>query len=216
MGIYFFDLRPHGGCQRPKTPLESQKWHEGVNLSKKVFQSKLLNNLKNPLTHRSLYSSINATLCCCCWKIISNSRTRPRFLVEYSNGCIMILLGNCTWLALKSVSYTLISEYRWSPTYEVFTTADPTPAIFDLCTHKRGIFALKVVQTKSIILQTREQLLVCPFHVEKNVFLLKFSNKTTFFLHEMDKLTVVLMSIKFSLNDLQQGTPYCPINANFM
>ena len=30
----------------------------------------------------------------------------------------------------------------------------------------------------------------------KNVFLLKFSNKTTFFPHEMDKLTVVLMSIK--------------------
>ena len=30
----------------------------------------------------------------------------------------------------------------------------------------------------------------------KNVFLLKFSNKNTFFPHEMDKLTVVLMSIK--------------------
>ena len=29
-----------------------------------------------------------------------------------------------------------------------------------------------------------------------NVFLLKFSNKNTFFLHEIDKLTVVLMSIK--------------------
>ena len=30
----------------------------------------------------------------------------------------------------------------------------------------------------------------------KNLFLLKFSNKNTFFPHEMDKLTVVLMSIK--------------------
>ena len=30
----------------------------------------------------------------------------------------------------------------------------------------------------------------------KNLFLLKFSNKNTFFLHEMDKLMVVLMSIK--------------------
>ena len=30
----------------------------------------------------------------------------------------------------------------------------------------------------------------------KNVFLLKFSNKNTFFPHEMDKLMVVLMSIK--------------------
>jgi hypothetical protein len=30
----------------------------------------------------------------------------------------------------------------------------------------------------------------------KNVFLLKFSNKNMFFPHEMDKLTVVLMSIK--------------------
>ena len=30
----------------------------------------------------------------------------------------------------------------------------------------------------------------------KNMFLLKFSNKNTFFPHEMDKLTVVLMSIK--------------------
>ena len=31
---------------------------------------------------RSLYSSINATLCCCCWKDISNSRTRPKVLIS--------------------------------------------------------------------------------------------------------------------------------------
>jgi hypothetical protein len=36
----------------------------------------------------------------------------------------------------------------------------------------------------------------------KNVFLLKFSNKNTFFLHEIDKLTVVLMSIKW-LNKIE-------------
>ena len=33
--------------------------------------------------------------------------------------------------------------------------------------------------------------------------LLKFSNKNTFFLHEMDKLTVVLMSIKW-LNKIER------------
>ena len=37
----------------------------------------------------------------------------------------------------------------------------------------------------------------------KNVFLLKFSNKNTFFLYEMDKLTVVLMSIKL-LNKIER------------
>ena len=37
IGIFIFDLRGHGGCQRPKTPLGGQKWHEGVNLLKKVF-----------------------------------------------------------------------------------------------------------------------------------------------------------------------------------
>ena len=37
----------------------------------------------------------------------------------------------------------------------------------------------------------------------KKVFLLKFSNKNTFFPHEMDKVTVVLMSIK-TLNKERQ------------
>jgi hypothetical protein len=31
---------------------------------------------------RLLYSSINATLCCCCWKDISNSRARPKVLIS--------------------------------------------------------------------------------------------------------------------------------------
>ena len=30
--------------------------------------------------------------------------------------------------------------YRGSPTYAVFTTADPTTVIFGLCLHKWGIF----------------------------------------------------------------------------
>ena len=37
IGIVNFDLWGHGGCWRPKTPLGGQKWHEGVNLLKKVF-----------------------------------------------------------------------------------------------------------------------------------------------------------------------------------
>ena len=35
MGMVIFDLRPHEGCQRPKKPLEGQKWHKGVDLLKK-------------------------------------------------------------------------------------------------------------------------------------------------------------------------------------
>ena len=43
--------------------------------------------------------------------------------------------------------------------------------------------------------------------------MLKFSNKNTFFLHEMDKLTVVLMSIKW-LNKIERPLvkPYCTPN----
>ena len=37
MGIFFFDLRPHGGYQRPKTPLRGQKKHEGVIHRKKYL-----------------------------------------------------------------------------------------------------------------------------------------------------------------------------------
>ena len=33
IGIVIFDLRGHGGCWRPKTPLGGQKWHEGVDLN---------------------------------------------------------------------------------------------------------------------------------------------------------------------------------------
>ena len=37
IGIVIFDLRGHGGCQRPKTPLRGQKKHEGVDLLKKYL-----------------------------------------------------------------------------------------------------------------------------------------------------------------------------------
>ena len=37
IGILIFDLRGHGGCQRPKTPLGGQKRHERVDLSKKYL-----------------------------------------------------------------------------------------------------------------------------------------------------------------------------------
>ena len=37
IGIFIFDLRGHGGCQRPKTPLRGQNYHEGVDLLKKVL-----------------------------------------------------------------------------------------------------------------------------------------------------------------------------------
>ena len=44
------------------------------------------------------------------------------------------------------------------------------------------VLDLKVVFPYSIILETWEQPLVCPYHVEKTCFLLKFSNQNTFFL----------------------------------
>jgi hypothetical protein len=37
IGIVIFDLRGYEGCWRPKPPLRGQKWHEGVDLLKKVF-----------------------------------------------------------------------------------------------------------------------------------------------------------------------------------
>ena len=37
IGIAIFDLRGHGGCWRSKTPLGDQKWHEGIDLLKKVL-----------------------------------------------------------------------------------------------------------------------------------------------------------------------------------
>ena len=48
IGIVIFDLRGHGGCWRPKTPLRGQKWHEGVNLLKKVFNKSFSTPSKTP------------------------------------------------------------------------------------------------------------------------------------------------------------------------
>jgi hypothetical protein len=48
IGIVIFDLRGHGGCWRPKTPLGGQKWHEGVDLLKKVFNKSFSTTSKTP------------------------------------------------------------------------------------------------------------------------------------------------------------------------
>ena len=44
--------------------------------------------------------------------------------------------------------------------------------------------------------------------------MLKFSNKNTFFLHEMDKLTVVLMSLKW-LNKIERPLTFFPWNCRW-
>ena len=48
MGMIIFDLRGHGGFQRPKTSLRGQKWHEGVDLLKK-YLIKVFQQPQNPL-----------------------------------------------------------------------------------------------------------------------------------------------------------------------
>ena len=48
IGILIFDLRAHGGCWRPKTSLGGQKWHEGVDLLKKVFNKSFSTTSKTP------------------------------------------------------------------------------------------------------------------------------------------------------------------------
>jgi hypothetical protein len=48
IGVVIFDLRGHGGCWRPKTPLEGQKYHKGVDLLKRVFNESFSAPSKNP------------------------------------------------------------------------------------------------------------------------------------------------------------------------
>ena len=54
MGIIFFDLLPHEGLEakkkprRPKTPLGGQKWHEGVDLLKNLFNKSFSTTSKTP------------------------------------------------------------------------------------------------------------------------------------------------------------------------
>jgi hypothetical protein len=43
-----FDLQPHEGCYRPKTPLGGQKLHEGADLLEKVFYKSFLTTSKTP------------------------------------------------------------------------------------------------------------------------------------------------------------------------
>ena len=42
IGLAIFDLRGHGGSWRQKAPLEGQKWHEGVDILKKVLYKSFL------------------------------------------------------------------------------------------------------------------------------------------------------------------------------
>ena len=48
MGMVIFDLRGHGGCWRPKTPLPGLKWHEGVDILKKVYNKSCSATSKTP------------------------------------------------------------------------------------------------------------------------------------------------------------------------
>ena len=48
IGIVNFGLRGYGGCQRPKTPLGGQNWHEGVDLLKKVLNESCSATSKTP------------------------------------------------------------------------------------------------------------------------------------------------------------------------
>ena len=48
IGIVIFGLRGHGGCQRPKTPFGGQKYHEGVDLLKRVFNESFSAPSKTP------------------------------------------------------------------------------------------------------------------------------------------------------------------------
>ena len=56
IGIVIFDLKGHGGHQRPKTPLRGQKMHEGVNLLKKVFNESCSVTSKTPYRIQSDFS----------------------------------------------------------------------------------------------------------------------------------------------------------------
>jgi hypothetical protein len=48
IGIVIFELRGHGGCQRPKTPLGGQRLYEVVDLLKKVFNKSFSTTSKTP------------------------------------------------------------------------------------------------------------------------------------------------------------------------
>ena len=73
IGIVIFDFWGHGGCWRPKTPLRGQKWHEGVDLLKKILnkfsqQPQKLPNRSNQIWAMTSDKEDTATSswgCCC-------------------------------------------------------------------------------------------------------------------------------------------------------
>ena len=90
MGKIFFELPSHGGYQRPKPPHRGQKWHEGVNLLKKVFNQSFSTTSKTrPVTgpirfqlRPQLRKIGPSDLQDHCWKDISNSRTTWKVLIS--------------------------------------------------------------------------------------------------------------------------------------
>ena len=46
MSVVIFDFQSHEGCYWPKTHLGGQKWHEGVDLLKKVLNRSFLTTSK--------------------------------------------------------------------------------------------------------------------------------------------------------------------------
>ena len=62
-----------------KVAQQPHKPHDGSN---QIWSMTSVKKDRSQWPGRSLYSSINATLCCCCWKDILNSRTRPKVLIS--------------------------------------------------------------------------------------------------------------------------------------
>ena len=82
-------------------------------------------------------------VCLCCFVFYSQPASR---VVRYGSVQVVVYLArhvvcsntlcHCTFIEIE------LHQYRGSPTYPVFTTTDPTTAIFGLYTRKWGIFAL--------------------------------------------------------------------------
>ena len=61
--MIIFDLPGYGGFKKPKTPLRGQKWHEGVDLLKKVFDKSFLTTSKATLSRIKKIHPSNLYLC---------------------------------------------------------------------------------------------------------------------------------------------------------
>ena len=105
IGIVIFDLWGHEGCWRPKTTLGGQKWHEGVDLLKKVFNKifSTTSDKKDTATSEVTVAVAAAAaggsnnrfvfklllmyaVCCCCCAVVNNNS-----LIKF--GTLMIYLS---------------------------------------------------------------------------------------------------------------------------